>query len=120
MTTSFKDLSPDSNNQDPSCSEHGRDVSWLTPLEYSLSTRLSIATVRRYIASGKLPKYQPGGPGCRVLIPRDALHCGAELQAPAESGESLLSQEGALQVDPIKSIISPRPAGPAPHWLGRK
>ncbi|WP_428306234.1 helix-turn-helix domain-containing protein [Lacipirellula sp.] len=46
---------------------------YLTPYQAVAVTGLSLSTVWRYIRSGKLPVYQPGGPRCRVMIPREAL-----------------------------------------------
>lgn len=45
----------------------------LSPQQFSDSSGLSIATVRRYLRDGKLPFVQPGGPRGRLLIPSDAL-----------------------------------------------
>ncbi len=42
----------------------------VSPQEFVVLSGLSIATVRRYIAGGRLPCIQPGGRRCRVLIPR--------------------------------------------------
>ena len=47
-----------------------RDLAYLTPEEFAHLSGLSLSTVRRYLADGRLPKVQPGGPRCRVLIPR--------------------------------------------------
>src|SRR5262249_21980564 len=40
-----------------------------TPQEYADRTGLHIRTVRKMIADGRIPTFQPGGPRSRVLIP---------------------------------------------------
>lgn len=45
---------------------------WVTPAEYAARKRLSLATVRRYLAKGSIPSEQVG-PGCAVRIPVSAL-----------------------------------------------
>lgn len=96
-----------------------KDSDWLTPEQYVQATGLSSATVSRYLADGRLPKYQPGGPRCRVLIPRDALptaeHPNPIQELPVESSSgSCLSDE-----KPNNLKESTRPAGPVPRWLRR-
>ena len=46
---------------------------YLTPQEMVEKAGISLSTVWRYIRAGRFPIVQPGGPRCRVLIPRDAL-----------------------------------------------
>jgi hypothetical protein len=46
---------------------------YLSPVEFVARSGLSIATVRRYLDSGVLPKVQFGGRGCRICIPVSAL-----------------------------------------------
>jgi excisionase family DNA binding protein len=100
------------------------DGSWVerayvTADEFVQLTGLSLSTVRRYLASGRLPKVQPGGDRCRVLIPRGALqeYC----RSSTASDESV----GPHPVDgadvPLSSNSStPRRHGPAPKWTGRR
>ena len=45
---------------------------FLSPAEFSSHSGISLSTVWRYLADGLLPKVQPGGPRCRVLIPIEA------------------------------------------------
>ena len=49
------------------------DGAFLSPAEFAREAQLSMATVRRRLKDGGIPSIQPGGPGCRVLIPREAL-----------------------------------------------
>ncbi len=46
---------------------------YLSPHEFVARSGLSLATVRRYLRTGRLPSLQPGGRRCRVLIPAAAL-----------------------------------------------
>ena len=91
------------------------DRVFLTPAEFAERTGLSLATVRRYIAAGRIPVAQPGGFRSRVLIPRDAL----VLPRPAPQGQRQLAadpdrQRGSSQ-NPANH--SDRLSGPRPGWL---
>ena len=46
---------------------------FLSPQEFAAKSGISLVSVRRYIAAGRLPSVQPGGRRCRVLIPQSAL-----------------------------------------------
>lgn len=46
---------------------------YVSPREFVAQSGVSLPTVRRYLRNGRLPFIQPGGPHCRVLIPRSAL-----------------------------------------------
>jgi excisionase family DNA binding protein len=48
-------------------------VNFLTVDQFCAVTGFSKATVNRLLAAGDLPKLQPGGPRCRLLIPASAL-----------------------------------------------
>ena len=48
-------------------------VKCVSPKEFAVFSGLSLSTVRRYLADGRLPKIQPGGHRGRVLIPCDVL-----------------------------------------------
>lgn len=81
----------------------------LTPKEFAALTRRGIATVRRYLAGGRLPKSQPGGKGCGIRIPRSAL-------------TSFLQQtDNAPSVDANDHSNSERSIrrGPRPKWQTR-
>src|SRR5258708_16574992 len=49
------------------------DREFYTPREYGERTGLHLRTVRKMIASGRIPTFQPGGPRSRVLIPVSSL-----------------------------------------------
>lgn len=85
---------------------------FLSPQEFAASSGLSVVTVRRYLADGRLPAFQPGGRRCRVLIPRSALN-----QFTATLGVSRKSRQS---ITVTKDIIMPSTktlAGPPPRWL---
>ena len=46
---------------------------YLSPLAFSRLSGLSLATIRRYLKSGKLRFFQPGGKRARILIARSAV-----------------------------------------------
>jgi excisionase family DNA binding protein len=80
---------------------------FLSVEEYSHATGLSNCTVRRLIRDRKIPSYQPGGPGARVLIPLSALDC------PDPAGPSDEAAAGARVAKPERNRLS----GPRPRWL---
>jgi hypothetical protein len=84
---------------------------YLSPLEFSELSGLSIATVRRYVDSGKLPSWQPAGFRGRVLIPSDAL---APSAASSEL-ESLPDPPSATRVGRPSDVPS-RTSGPVAAW----
>lgn len=83
----------------------------LSPEEAAKYTGFKIATIRRRLKDGTIPKYQPGGKGTRVAIPRSALSVDALVRKPTDSAVTA----------PIESTASPnsqnRRSGPAPRWL---
>ncbi len=56
----------DSQSTNRSCEKKN----FLSRTEFAAESGLSTATVDRYLRDGRIRKYQPGGAGCRVLIPR--------------------------------------------------
>ena len=54
---------------------------FLTIDEFSTMSRLSVSTIRRPIADGSLPAFQPGGKKTRLLIPRAVLATGTTQDA---------------------------------------
>jgi hypothetical protein len=85
----------------------------LSPQQFSQLTGLSLATVHRYLKSGKLSYLQPGGPRSRILIPSDAL-------GPPSQVTSTQSQATAMSVVPPPSAGSTQIEhlrGPLPRWI---
>lgn len=93
---------------------------FLTPNEYARLSGLSMATVRRYLAAGHLPKYQPGGPRCRVLIPLHALEAlaGPARQHPERS--ELATDSVPTGQEPQHKTMQPPSPGFTPRWKGRR
>ena len=87
---------------------------YLSPAEFVRLSGLSHATVRRYLDDGRLPKVQPGGYRCRVLIPRDAL------ESLKQAGTSPSSSPPSDSQKSKTSTKSPQRCGPAPRWMGRR
>ena len=46
---------------------------YLTLQELAERSGYSVSTIMRYKKQGKIPFYQPGGPGCKMRFPADAL-----------------------------------------------
>lgn len=85
---------------------------YLSPQAFAAVNGLSLATVRRYVADGRLPAFQPGGYRCRVLIHREAL---------AQLGRATPQSPTPSMRKPVrKHVADPRPnqslSGPAPRW----
>lgn len=87
---------------------------YLSPLEFSHLSGLSLATVHRYLKSGKIPRRQPGGHRSRILIPVDALETPSSPE-PALAGAAApaTSAEPATAAEPSPSVLLP---GPRPKW----
>jgi|GEM_PF-4430080 len=84
---------------------------YLSPAEVARRTGLSIATVRRYVQGGALPKYQPGGRRCRVMIPIAAL----ESFQSATSTEGTSTPSTSRKEEALAKEQRPR-FGPRPRW----
>jgi hypothetical protein len=54
--------------------------------EFARRSGFSHSTIRRRLRDGSLPRFQPGGPGTRIVIPLSALHSNAPAPEAAESG----------------------------------
>jgi hypothetical protein len=81
---------------------------YLSPHEFSRLSGLSLATVHRYLKTGKLPFCQPAGRRGRILIPADAL---------AAAGPATLPDEAtAGSADPASPSPTHRLSGPRPRW----
>lgn len=94
------------------------DRPFLTLEQFVRLSGLSLSTVRRYLADGRLPKCQPGGHRCRVLIPRSALD---HISPTAGPSREHCSQDTDASQQPVSSQHnSPRHHGPAPRWKQRR
>jgi hypothetical protein len=94
-----------------------RSRGFLSPQEFSHLTGLSLASVHRYLKSGRLPCWQPRGRRGRILIPTDLA-----LQAFAGSSETPACAASTVTApSPIASAALPQPvsplSGPRPKWL---
>lgn len=91
-----------------------------SPAEFAARSGLSLITVRRYLAEGKLPKYQPGGKRCRVMIPVSALSLPLSLDIQDQTGtvadEIPATELPQTNQTPASDVI----AGPPPRWMKRK
>jgi hypothetical protein len=86
---------------------------WLSPGEFAEHSGLSPATVQRRLAAGDLPKVQPGGPRCRVLIPRTALN---DLAARGKNPAAVIFEFKPSAAAPQDDRL----AGPPPRWKKQK
>ncbi len=85
----------------------------LSPEEFARLSGLSLPTIRRYLAAGKLPKFQPGGDRCRIGIPIAALQNLDPAPSEADSDEKAEKSEKPTKSAPL---AGPRRYGPRPRW----
>lgn len=83
---------------------------FLTVREFASQSGIGVATVWRYLHDGKLPKYQPGGRGCRVVIPIQALHT-----LPVYEGTNSMPQTDSAP-SPGQKHQQKKIPGPRPKW----
>lgn len=76
--------------------------SYLSKLELARLSGLSPATIQRLKDSGAIPFFQPGGKGCRVLFPVDAIE---RVQRAVVPVSSLTGTDGGRSN-----------SGPQPRW----
>jgi len=84
---------------------------FLTRKELSRQTGLSLATLQRYKDDEKIPFFQPGGRGARVVFPLDAIEAARRLQFQAR----LNPQQNNAMARPVARI-----PGPQPRWSTKK
>jgi hypothetical protein len=94
-----------------------RSRAFLSPEEFSHLTGLSLASVRRYLKSGRLPCWQPRGRRGRILIPTHLA-----LQAlSGPSGAPACAASTVTAPSPAASVALHQPvsllSGPRPKWL---
>jgi excisionase family DNA binding protein len=74
--------------------------------EFGRATKLSDKTVRRHIKAGKIPAWQPGGPGTRILIPASCL--GSSFVPPVPASDSSTASDSNLKKEKLP--------GMTPRW----
>ncbi len=77
-----------------------------TVAEFAGRSSLSASTIRRRIADGTLPIWQPAGPGTRVIIPATCLPSAVSVATPLPE----------CPVPGLPSAVKPRIPGPMPRW----
>ena len=91
---------------------------YLSPEQFAQLSGYSLSTVHRYLKRGLLPKVQPGGPGCKVLIPRNALDSLTPgLNATTAGSDPAVVSEASLPVTPATTETPSRLSGPCPAWM---
>jgi hypothetical protein len=82
---------------------------YLSPQDFSRLSGLSLATVHRYLKTGKLAYRQPGGRRGRILILAEVLEAthGADVEPDAST---------AVTVEPQSTAPATRLSGPRPRW----
>jgi site-specific recombinase XerD len=82
-----------------------------SPKEFADRSGLSLATVHRYLKSGRLKKRQPGGKSCRVFIPE------SELDSPGRPISDARTDQASL-VTPSEEAATVEPLpGRRPAWI---
>jgi hypothetical protein len=85
---------------------------YASPQEFAKISGLSLATIHRRLKNNELPKWQPGGRGCRVLIPLDEIESG-RLEPEANVA--------AVSTPALTNSVAPQSKrqtrrGPTPKW----
>jgi hypothetical protein len=91
------------------------EASSLSVREYARLAGFSEKTVRRYLKSGRLTKYQPGGENCRVSIPASEL--AATTKQPTDGSSPPRSDAAAADPPPAKSKPAAKRPLPKPSWM---
>jgi excisionase family DNA binding protein len=91
--------------QDATAMQDAHKTDYLTPQEFAGIAGLSLSTVRRRMADGSLPVWQPGGRRTAVRIHRSALTTSHQPPDP-----SVVAAPSPAEAPP-----SPR-CGPQPRW----
>jgi excisionase family DNA binding protein len=90
----------------------------VSPKEFAARSGLSLSTVRRYLADGRLPSVQHGGRRCRVLIPLSILTQFSR-KTTAECERQPVLPKHAPALAPPTSLTAKSLPGPAPRWLAK-
>jgi hypothetical protein len=85
---------------------------FLSPKEFVAVSGISLATVHRRLKSKQLPKYQPGGPGTRIMIPVDAIEISTPAADSGRNGQRISST--ATNVGRTDKVHL---SGRRPHWM---
>ncbi|MFP4105889.1 MAG: helix-turn-helix domain-containing protein [Phycisphaerae bacterium] len=91
--------------------------SYMSPEEFAAHSGLSQATVRRRIRDGSLPHVQPGGKGCRILIPVNALERMLDQTRLVDPDGQIPGTETIKQTQPSPEATT-RLSGAKPNWRG--
>jgi excisionase family DNA binding protein len=82
---------------------------YLTTVELSDVTGLSVSTIQRLCRKGLLRFYQPGGPRTRMVFPPDAIE---------QATESNQKATGLPPGDTLAASSESPQRGPRPKWQG--
>src|SRR5437764_108619 len=74
--------------------------------DLQVRTGLSLSTLRRRVREGRIPFFQPGGPGTRIIFPEDVIE---RLLQPTHT-------HIAPEQPPEPSAYPTPPRGPKPKW----
>lgn len=102
--------------QSPASTTLPSEREFVSPADFVALSGLSLATVRRYVADGRLPSAQPGGRRCRVLIPVSALSGFVRTRptiAPQPQPKSPTTSIASRHI-PKKTL-----PGPPPRWRSK-
>jgi hypothetical protein len=82
------------------------DTRYFDIKQFSTTSGLSVATIRRLARDGRIPYLQPAGKGGKLLFPPDALEL-------ADQGAT----HASAQPRPTTSRQSSHLRGPVPSWM---
>ncbi len=83
--------------------DDGMDCQLLTIKQLAQQARVSVETIRRRVRDGKIPYYQPGGPGTAMRFPSDAFERGSGPLPPERDslGNANSTDRDAPRVAPL-------------------
>jgi hypothetical protein len=94
-------------------------TAYLNKKQFVARTGLSAATVQRYKDGGKIPFFQPAGPGGKLLFPSDAIEAAqrlaqserptASLAAPTSSTKDVRAGNSAGTTNGRERLCGPKP-----------
>jgi hypothetical protein len=83
--------------------------------ELSLRTGLSESTITRLKQNARIPFFQPGGKGARVLFPPDAIELAARANHEDTTEDHNIATKGLINMSPQARRRKSLP-GPRPQW----
>lgn len=96
---------------EPHPPENNQAPRYVTSGELISRTKISLSTLHRYVKQGRLPYFQPGGKGAKLLFPPNAV----EIAATAMGGAAHRDAPTSAEATSTSAALTKLP-GPRPRW----